>query len=128
MKHNGSVVKLEDVVGTDVKNHAGQDLGHVETLILDKLSGCVSYVVLSFGGFLGMGDKLFAMPWDIFSYDTNQDCYVINVDKKKLENSPGFDKDHWPDIKSSEWNQSIHNYYGTEPRKLPDQTRTNQRH
>ncbi len=127
MKNNPSVIKLEDVIGSNVKNHVDEDLGHVETLILDKVSGCVSYVVLSVGGFLGVGDKLFALPWDIFRYDVSQDCYVINVDKKKLENSPGFDKDNWPDITSTQWSQTIHTYYGTEPRKLAPQPEPNQK-
>jgi len=116
MHTNGTVVRSEDVVGTTVRNLKGEDLGDVEAVMLDKVQGCVSYVVLSFGGFLGMGDKLFAMPWDIFTYDSSQDCFVIDVDKTKLEHSPGFDKDHWPDMSSNQWSQNIHDYYGTQPR------------
>ncbi|MCP0913422.1 MULTISPECIES: PRC-barrel domain-containing protein [Legionella] len=116
MHTNGSVVKSKDVVGTKVKNQQGEDLGRVEEIILDKEEGYVHYVVLSFGGFLGMGDKFFAMPWEIFTYDPNEECFVINVDKQKLENSPGFDKNHWPDMTSAQWHQNIHNYYGTHPR------------
>src|SRR5438132_816430 len=93
-----NVVNANDVIGVEVENSHGENLGKIEALMLDKLKGNVVYVVLSFGGFLGMGDKLFAMPWQIFSYNKNSEKFVISIDKKKLENSPGFDKDHWPDM------------------------------
>ncbi len=63
-----------------------------------------------------MGDKLFAMPWEIFSYDDNKDSFIINVSKEKLQNSPGFDKDHWPNMTDKNWGNEIHRYYGTSPR------------
>ncbi|QBR84728.1 PRC-barrel domain containing protein [Legionella israelensis] len=127
MNTNGKVVKSQDVVGTCVKNPQGENLGKVEEVILDKLQGSVSYVVLSFGGFMGMGDKLFAMPWEIFSYDENEDCFIINTDKEKLKQSEGFDKNQWPDIESTQWSQRIHNYYGTHPRSIPTGRDTSRR-
>lgn len=113
MKHNG-IVKANNVVGVKVKNPQSEDLGKVEALMLDKYDGYVHYVVLSFGGFLGMGDKLFAMPWEIFSYDKDEDCFVINVDKEKLKNSPGFDKDNWPNMSDNTWSQQVHDYFGVQ--------------
>lgn len=112
---NRQIINTEDVIGVSVKNNQGENLGKVEALMLDKIQGKVSYVVLSFGGFLGMGDKLFALPWSIFSYNDSDDCFVISVDKETLKNSPGFDKDHWPDMSSPSWGQTIHNYYKTTP-------------
>lgn len=106
-----NLVKADDVVGVDVENPQGEDLGKIEALVLDKMKGNVVYVVLSFGGFLGMGDKLFAMPWHIFSYNPQREKFVISVDKEKLKSSPGFDKDNWPDMTSNEWNSSINTYY-----------------
>ena len=106
-----NIVNAEDVIGVDVENPQGEDLGTVEALVLDKLKGNVVYVVLSFGGFLGMGDKLFAMPWHIFSYSPEREKFVISIDKEKLKTSPGFDKDHWPDMTSPEWNTTIKAYY-----------------
>jgi sporulation protein YlmC with PRC-barrel domain len=106
------IVNADDVIGVEVKNAQGENLGKVEALMLDKLEGKVSYVVLSFGGFLGMGDKLFAMPWSIFNYDDKQDCFIISVDKETLRNSPGFDKNHWPDMSSPNWGTTINKYYG----------------
>ena len=111
MKRNG-IVKADDVVGVKVKNAQNEDLGEVEAVMLDKHDGYVHYVVLSFGGFLGMGEKLFAMPWEIFSYDDDEDCFIINVDKEKLKNSPGFDKDHWPNMSDTTWSQGVRDYFG----------------
>jgi len=107
------IVNTDDVVGVEVRNLQNEDLGKIEAIMLDKIKGEVAYVVLSFGGFLGMGDKLFAMPWSIFSYDEANSCFVIAVDKEKLQNSPGFDKDHWPDMSNTTWRTTINNYYGT---------------
>jgi len=106
-----NLINADDVIGVDVENSQGEDLGTVEALVLDKMKGNVVYVVLSFGGFLGMGDKLFAMPWHIFSYNPQREKFVISIDKEKLKNSPGFDKDNWPDMTSTEWNTSIKTYY-----------------
>jgi hypothetical protein len=76
-------------------------------------SGHVSYAVLSFGGFLGMGEKLFAVPWAALKLDTENKRFTLDVDRAKLEAAPGFDKNHWPDMADSAWEQGIHSYYGT---------------
>ncbi|KTD16198.1 PRC-barrel domain-containing protein [Legionella jordanis] len=106
------IVNADQVIGVEVKNQQGENLGKIEALMLDKFEGKVSYVVLSFGGFMGMGDKLFAMPWSIFKYDENKGCFVISVDKETLRNSPGFDKNHWPDMSNPTWGANINKYYG----------------
>lgn len=105
------IVNANNVIGVDVKNQQNENLGEVEAVMLDKETGQVAYVVLSYGGFLGMGDKLFALPWNVFSYDAYDDCFKIPLDKEKLKNSPGFDKDHWPDMSSATWRSSINTYY-----------------
>ena len=108
-----NIVNANDVIDTEVRNSQDEKLGKVEAVMLDKISGKVAYVVLSYGGFLGMGDKLFALPWGMFSYDREEGCFKIPLDKEKLKNSPGFDKDHWPDMSSSTWMTSINDYYST---------------
>lgn len=115
MNRSHNVVKTKEVVGVSVKNPADENLGKVEEIILDKINGHVCYVVLSFGGFLGMGDKFFALPWNALSYDTQSDCFILNVEKEKLKNAPGFDKDNWPDWGNRKWGESIYQYYGTTP-------------
>src|SRR5690348_9823020 len=89
-----SVVKTKEVIGVSVKNAQNESLGKIEEIILDKLSGNVRYVVLSFGGVLGMGDKLFALPWNAIHYDEDLDSFILNIDKEKLKNAPGFDKNN----------------------------------
>jgi sporulation protein YlmC with PRC-barrel domain len=97
--------------GDRVVNLDQEDLGYVEDLMLDLETGRVAYAVLCFGGFLGVGDKLFAIPWDVLRVDTEQQCFVINVAKDRLEEAPGFDKDHWPDMADLRWRDAIRRYY-----------------
>mgnify|MGYP006163728021 CR=1 FL=1 len=103
------------LVGNDVYNHKEESLGDIKEIMLDVSSGKVSYAVLSFGTFLGMGEKLFAVPWDALKLDTQNKRFVLKVDKEQLENAPGFDKNHWPDMADTNWAQGIHRYYGTKP-------------
>jgi len=109
------IVKAEEVIGVDVQNAKGEDLGTINTLVLDKRAGFVRYVVLSFGGFLGMGDKLFALPWEILSYNEARDCFVLDIPQEKLKNAPGFNKNQWPNMSDRKWGESIFNYYGSRP-------------
>ncbi|MEE1919130.1 PRC-barrel domain-containing protein [Pseudomonas asiatica] len=71
------------------------------------------YAVLSFGGFLGMGEKLFAVPWGALRLDTVNKRFVLDADKDRLKNVPGFDKDNWPNMSDPTWGKGIHDYYGT---------------
>ncbi len=105
----------DTLVGNDVFNKQDEDLGDVKDIMLDMRSGRVSYAVLSFGGFLGMGEKLFAVPWDALKLDTENKRFVLDVKKDRLENAPGFNKDQWPDMADPTWERSIHAYYGTQP-------------
>ena len=113
--HSENVVKVSEVINTDVFDKQKQKIGKIQELILDKYTGAVRYAVLSFGGFLGMGDKLFALPWSTFHYETSAEGFVLNVDKDKIENAQGFDKDNWPDWSNEEWQSSIFEYYGVKP-------------
>jgi len=109
------LLSTDTIKRTPVRGSDGEDLGKIEELMLDTRSGEVEYAVLSFGGFLGMGDKLFAIPWQMLSLDTDREEMVLPVDKKVLEDAPGFDKNDWPDFADPTWNGQIHGYYGTEP-------------
>jgi len=105
----------DTLMGNDVYNKEDEDLGDVKDIMLDMRSGRVSYAVLSFGGFLGMGEKLFAVPWQALKLDTENKRFVLDVKKERLENAPGFDKGHWPDMADPTWETGIHAYYGTKP-------------
>lgn len=100
------------LTGDKVYNTMNEDLGKIEDIMIDVESGRVSYAVLSFGGFLGLGDKLFAIPWTALRLDEERKCFVLDVDKKTLESAPGFDKDHWPDLSSADYQQSVYSHYG----------------
>ena len=103
------------MIGTKVVNPRGESLGKIEEVMIDAVPGRVAYAVLSFGGFLGMGDKLFAIPWSSLNYDLNENAFVIDADKRLLENAPGFDKDNWPDMSDSTWRTNVYAYYKARP-------------
>lgn len=100
------------LIGNDVYNHKGEDIGSIKEIMLDMRTGQVRYAVLSFGAFLGMGGKLFATPWTALALDTDNKRFVLNVDKERLAKAPGFDKDKWPDMADQTWANEIHTYYG----------------
>ncbi|HVW64904.1 MAG TPA: PRC-barrel domain-containing protein [Nitrosospira sp.] len=102
----------DTLLGDDVYNHKGEDLGDIKEIMLDTKSGSVAYAVLSFGGIAGIGEKLFAVPWRALKLDTANKRFALNVDKERLESAPGFDKDDWPDMADPTWQESVHSYYG----------------
>ncbi|MEO6291180.1 MAG: PRC-barrel domain-containing protein [Burkholderiaceae bacterium] len=103
------------LTGNDVYNQNDEKLGDIKEYMLDMRTGRVSYAVLSFGGFLGLGEKLFAVPWNALTLDTMNKRFTLKVDKGRLADAPGFDKDQWPNMADTEWAQGIHTYYGTTP-------------
>jgi sporulation protein YlmC with PRC-barrel domain len=109
------VLAASTLAGDQVQNTAGENLGKVDEIMIDIPAGKVAYAVLSFGGFLGMGNKLFAVPWSALRLDEDKKHFILDVDKRKLENAPGFDKDNWPDMADTSWGTRIFSYYGAEP-------------
>lgn len=110
-----TLMGADTLIGNSVYNHKDEDLGNIKEIMLDLHSGRVSYAVLSFGGFLSMGEKLFAVPWSALTLDTENKRFVLNVEKDRLEGAPGFDKDKWPNMADQTWENDIHRYYGTKP-------------
>ena len=109
------VLSASTLTGDKVVNAAGEDLGKIDEIMIDTPTGRIAYAVLSFGGFLGMGNKLFAIPWDKFALDEQNKQFVLNIDRTKLEQAPGFDKDNWPDMADPSWGSRIYSYYGSHP-------------
>ena len=103
----------DTLIGNDVYNHKEEDLGDIKEIMLDVNNGRIAYAVLSFGGFLGIADKLFAVPWSALQLDTVNKRFLLKVEKESLESAPGFDKDDWPDMADPTWQKAIHTYYGT---------------
>jgi len=110
-----SVLAADTLAGDKVVNRQKENLGTIEHLMIDVEKGRVAYAVLSFGGFLGMGDKLFAIPWSALALDTVEGQFVLDVDKKSLDRAPGFDKAHWPNMADPTWGAEVSTYYGTKP-------------
>jgi sporulation protein YlmC with PRC-barrel domain len=110
-----ALMGADTLIGDSVVNLQEETLGDIKEIMLDMRSGQVAYAVLSFGGFLGMGEKLFAVPWQALRLDTVNKCFVLDADKAKLQNAPGFDPDAWPDMSDVSWSDQLHAFYGTDP-------------
>ena len=98
--------------GEDVYNTKGEHLGDIKEFMLDMHTGNVAYAVLSVGGVFTIGEKLFAVPWSALKLDTVKKRFVLDVEKKRFENAPGFDSNDWPDMADKAWTDSIRSYYG----------------
>lgn len=109
------VMSARTLIGDDVVNSDGEDLGKLKEIMIDIVSGRVAYAVLSLGGFFGMGDKLFAIPWEALDVDEENERIVLDVGRDRLENAPGFDEDEWPEFADRTWGQEIHEHYGYDP-------------
>jgi|LNFM01.1.fsa_nt_gb sporulation protein YlmC with PRC-barrel domain len=103
----------ETLIGNDVYNKQGEDIGDIKEIMLDMASGRVGYAVLSFGAFFGFGEKLFAVPWKALTLDTKNRRFVLDVAKSRLADAPGFNKDMWPDMADQAWSTEVHAFYGT---------------
>jgi sporulation protein YlmC with PRC-barrel domain len=109
------VLSSSSICSDHVKNAAGDELGKIQDLMIDVNSGRIAYAVLSFGGFLKMGNKLFAIPWQALQLDAVNKQFILNVGKTVLENAPGFDKDNWPDMADPKFGANIYHHYGYKP-------------
>jgi sporulation protein YlmC with PRC-barrel domain len=109
------IMDARTLTGDNVVNAQGEDLGKIEAIMLDVASGRVAYAVLSFGGFLGMGTKLFAVPWGALTLDAVAKRFIFAVSAEKLKNAEGFDKDHWPTMADRTWATDVHEYYDVTP-------------
>ena len=106
----GNLIAAEKVTGTNVYNRAGEHLGSIEDIMMDKVSGRAIYAVMSFGGFLGMGESYHPLPWATLTYDTSQDGYVVDLDKQKLEGAPTYDNNdgfNW----TPEYGRKVDSFY-----------------
>ena len=109
------ITSSRKMVGTRVENIQGEHLGKIEDVMIDTGRGRVAYAVLSFGGFMGVGNKLFAFPWSALRVHGSEKAVLLNVSKESLQKAPGFDKENWPDMNDRIWGQTIHSYYKVEP-------------
>lgn len=109
------IMAAETLAGNEVYNPAGEKLGTVETIMLDVPRGRIAYAVLARGGVMGMGDKLYAIPWAALTLDTDRKCFVLDVPKDQLRQAEGFDKHNWPRMADERWASDVHAYYNQPP-------------
>lgn len=107
-----ALMGADTLLGNDVCNNEGESLGDIKEFMIDMASGKVAYAVLSFGGLLGVGDKLFAVPWAALTLDTINKRFTLKVSKEALKEAPGFDKDRWPSMSDKTWAGGVHTFYG----------------
>ena len=107
---SGNLIAAEKVTGTNVYNLSGEHLGSIEDIMMDKVSGRAIYAVMSFGGFLGIGEMHHPLPWATLKYDSGKDGYVVDLDKRKLEGAPSYDRNdefNW----TPEYGRKVDSFY-----------------
>ena len=109
------VMAADTLEGDNVVNLDGKDLGTIQDIMIDVQRGRVAYAVMSCGGLLGVGDKLFAIPWSALTLDADRKCFVLDADPERFKKAPGFDKDHWPSMADNRWANQVHDYYNVPP-------------
>ncbi|WP_088328930.1 PRC-barrel domain-containing protein [Lacimicrobium sp. SS2-24] len=110
-KASATLLSAATITGDEVCNMQDEKLGKIEDIMLDLTAGKIRYAVLSAGGFLGLGDHLYAVPWTALKLDKKNKRFMLDVDVERLKKAPGFDKDNWPDMADTTWNSTIESYY-----------------
>ena len=109
------LIASDRIEGTAVRRPNGDKIGHIERLMIDKVSGKVSYAVLSFGGFLGIGEDHYPLPWSKLNYDESLGGYRVDVTKEQLEGAPKYDYEHDEDYWTAENGRRVYDHYGVAP-------------
>ena len=109
------VMRSSTIVGSAVRNLKGDDLGKIQELMIDVATGRIAYAVLAYGGFLGMGDKLFAIPGEALMARSDERQFMLDLDEETLKTAPGFDRDHYPTTADTNWLSNVYTHYGYTP-------------
>lgn len=109
------LISSDRVEGTTVYNTAGDKIGHIDNLILDKRSGKVAYAVMSFGGFLGIGEEYHPLPWQSLDYDERQEGYVVDISEDQLRKAPTLKRTEYDRLRDDAYGRSVYSYYGAAP-------------
>lgn len=115
-KKPSPMLSVDSLTNQEVWNHDDEQLGVVQDFMIDTGGGGITYLILSTGGFLGMGSRLFAVPWSAMTLDTERHRFILDEAAERLKQAPGFDKHDWPDMADSNWAFMIHDFYGSEGR------------
>lgn len=109
------IMAANTLEGNNVFNSQGEKLGDIQDIMLDVPHGRIAYAVMSRGGVLGIGDKLYAIPWSALILDTDRKCFVLNANEERLKQDDGFDKDNWPSMADDAWARRVYVYYEQTP-------------
>lgn len=112
---SGHLIAARQVQGTTVYNTSREKLGSVQDVMIDKSSGRIAYAVLSFGGFLGIGDRYYPLPWEKLTYDTQAGGYVVDIDRNVLEGAPSYTDEATAGWNDEAWGRGVYSYYGVHP-------------
>jgi sporulation protein YlmC with PRC-barrel domain len=117
---NPSMYRGSKIIGSDVENPQGEDLGDIKDVVIDAQTGRVAYAVVAFGGVMGLGDKYFAVPFEALRAEAgqragDQERFLLNVDKERMKNAPGFDQNRWPNMADRTWGSEVYKYYNLKP-------------
>ena len=115
LRAQAGIIDSSKLIGCKVENSKAENLGKIESLMLDLQKGRIAYAVLSFGGFLGLGDKLFPVPMEAIQFRASDGKCLLDVDKETLKNAPGYDRNQLPDVNDRTWGYSIFSHYGYPP-------------
>ena len=114
-RDRSGVLKASDLVGMKVQGTDGKNLGTIKDLVIDQEDGAIQYAVLDFGGFAGIGDKYFAVPWDALHLDQANQQVALDLHKRDLKDAPGFDKNNWPNFNDDQQQVMIYEFYEVPP-------------
>lgn len=115
VKETSRLISADKVEGTNVYNSTGDKLGSIDNVMIDKQTGKVAYAMMSFGGFLGLGEKYHPLPWSLLKYDTGKGGYLVNLDKRTLEGAPMYGENETINWEDQAWGKKVHDYYGVPP-------------
>lgn len=111
VRSDGSLLSATTITGDDVCNMHDENLGTIQDVMVDTEDGTIRYAVLASGGFLGMGNRLFAVPWKALKQDAEHKRFMLDIDMDRLKDAPGFDKDEWPNMADPSWTSTVDSYY-----------------
>ena len=113
-KESHHIIAADKVEGTAVYNMAGDNIGTIRNVLIDKLSGKVVYATLAFGGILGIGEKYHALPWNVLKYNTDLGGYQVDIDREKLQAGPAATEEELTqNLQDRDWGRKVYDYYGS---------------
>ncbi|NIX75961.1 PRC-barrel domain-containing protein [Microvirga terricola] len=109
------LIASDKVEGTPVRRMDGEKIGTIERVMIDKKSGKVAYAVMSFGGFMGLGEEYYTLPWGVLTYNTRLDAYELNLSEEQLRGAPRRNAEGHDLSYDREWEEHVHRYYNASP-------------